>query len=465
MGTTDTGKTWCIKALHPSDPITEVRGIPDKSAVPTVFLNYQSTYTLAPPGDAKPSWQFDVALVPHPISFLSGMRSYSDGSSPASFSYRNQQIQGASHSAQYTVFRAMCERWRLAYMSVTVYQDAPSLADQGTICVCQLPVQPYVVWPNGGPTAYAAGGDRYQFCTPACIQYQIGDYPSFERSQAMPNAYFARSKEGAYVPLKLTKTCQKWHSAADSQVLAAGVDASVFDPTTASLIGSMCGVAIPSVDTLATWQAYPGGTYPHLGLKEAAFVRSVNPASLANAGYTTLGEATSPACNDNWGHISARNLSPATSYSFFVRCGFEVQVQPGSVLSPQLKLSPPYDEAALTSYFAISRELKDAYPADYNDLGKIWNVIKGVASAVHPLIRNVPVIGPVSDALQLASKATGMLTKRASGGGRRSELMPSQAERERMQSALRGEGGRTGAPITRRTKTQRKAAAKSRGRK
>jgi hypothetical protein len=88
----------------------------------------------------------------------------------------------------------------------------------------------------------------------------------------------------------------------------------------------------------------------------------------------------------NVAHVSARNLALSTSYSFFFRYGIEMQVKPDSFLAPQMKLSPPYDPVALDSYFAIARELKDAYPSDYNDLGKLWDVIKSAASVALPVL-------------------------------------------------------------------------------
>lgn len=51
----------------------------------------------------------------------------------------------------------------------------------------------------------------------------------------------------------------------------------------------------------------------------------------------------------------------------------------------------------MATYFRISRELKDGYPADYNDLGKILDVIKGAAKFVLPIASNfLPMLRPVS---------------------------------------------------------------------
>lgn len=94
---------------------------------------------------------------------------------------------------------------------------------------------------------------------------------------------------------------------------------------------------------------------------------------------------------------------------FYFRCGWEMQPLPGTNLVSFAKSSPPFDQRAISSYFAISRELKDAYPADYNDLGKILEVIKSaarvalpVASMIFPAAR--PVLAGISGLLGASDK-------------------------------------------------------------
>jgi hypothetical protein len=53
-------------------------------------------------------------------------------------------------------------------------------------------------------------------------------------------------------------------------------------------------------------------------------------------------------------------------------------------------MSPPYDPLALASYYRINRELKDGYPADFNDLGKLWDVIKSAATVAGKALSVVP---------------------------------------------------------------------------
>lgn len=371
LGNSQSGSDWCLKALHPSDPLTEVRGIPDRSAVPSVLMNYQATYTLTPPASATTTWEFNSSLLPHPLAFMYWARGVA-GSMVDEGNFMNPQVPGATHTTQYVAFTELAQRWRLAYMSVTVYQDAPALSDQGTIVVSQPPVEGIKVsysCPNASSGGILLATSPMQF-------YTAEDYPLYTLSQSMPNAYFGQSKYGAYVPLKLTETCQQWTS----------TEGQVVPCQTVPLSGSGRQYWLP----FSAGNPFPFPT---------GITGGHGSWSTSGSTGTVEGDATSPMLNGSWAHICAKNLSVNTSYSFFIRCGIEMQVSPNSTLAPQLKLSPPHDDLALESYFAISRELKDAYPADYNDLGKIWDVISDVAKEVLPLVR---MIGPYGKAVSTA---------------------------------------------------------------
>lgn len=369
---------------------------------PTTFMNFQSTYTLSPPTDpaAKP-WKFDMSLLPHPIAFLYSRSSNIDDMYTTNQNFLNQQIPGDTHNMKYRNFIGLFEKWRLCYMSVTVYQDAPALANQGTIVVSQPAVMPRRVFSGLSNYNYSDLATVTTACLPKLNSYDLADYPDYLKSQALPNSYFARSDAGCYVPLKLTNTCQHWHSEEDS-VMNALNNVNLIPSSVRQYAINAGGVGIRGVATVDNLPAV--GDFPFPSLLPLVRVGSI-PTPGLNSTAIMVGEFTSDMCNDNWAHISARNLSPACSYSFFVRAGYEVTVNATSAMSPQLRLSPPYDPTALRSYFAISRELKDAYPADYNDLGKIWEEIKSAAAGVYPLIKHIPVVGPLAEALQPGVKA------------------------------------------------------------
>lgn len=386
MGSTPGGRDWCIKALHPSDPITEVRGVPDESAVPSMMMNYQSVYTVTPDPSATGTWSLDGQMIPNPLSF--GACTYTDSVSTKYSEFINSQIAGATHAARLSAFLAQFQRWRLAYAAVTIYQDGPDLANQGTVVVCQKPVDPTRF--NIMPAATVAAGTT-ALGLHHVFHMEADDLPDYTSSQAMPNAYFGRSREGAYIPLKLTRTHQVWHSHRD---LTYQANAASLNAYSSSTTGGQ--LQIPASVT-----AVQNDIYPFLSLNDLHEL-------VDGSGYaSTVGELTSDFCNENWADFSFRNMAVTTSLSLFFRFGFEVQVLPTSILAPHLKLSPPADEVAIGTYFAVSRELKDAYPADFNDLGKIWDVISSVARTIAPVLSAVPVVGPILPAAVNSVAAVG----------------------------------------------------------
>lgn len=387
-----------------------MRGIPDKSAVPSAFLNYQSTFTLGPAQGAVGTWSFDATLMPHPVNFLYLSETDSQGTVRSNF--MNTQLTGSNHRDKLNSFIAGVRRWRLAYMSVTVYQDGPDLANQGTLVAAQVPFVPLNLNTVGQYNATGFPGMVADYPALPVEYWETSDMPNFTTLQSMPSAYFGRSREGAYIPLKLTKTCQQWRGMGDLRLQAP----SPIDVTNPMFRGF---VELPWIGAMPTQSQFP-----HTNLE--AVMTNHEPAFAPNGFF---GWPTSPMCNEVAAHFCARNLAVTTSFSFFVRAGFEVQVQPGSIYTTHLKLSPPHDPLALSTYFAIARELKDAYPADHNDLGKIWDVISSVAKTVAPALAAVPGFGaPLSMAVSAAATA-GDAIKSALSRGKRA-MVPRPANRD-----------------------------------
>jgi hypothetical protein len=374
----------------------EVQGIPDKSAAPTVFMNYQATYTVTNPDPAAGTpWFIAGQLVPHPIAFLSTVATC--GAVSALQSHLNSQIVGGTHHEKYAAFKGIAERWRLAYMSVTIYQDAPALANQGTVVCAQHAVEPAFYSATQlinlpGPIPRAIGYPHVAFL-------KENDFPLYETLQSMPNAYFNRSTEGAYIPLKLTKTCQHWHGEEDEMT---------FGRLTYANERLGC-VLYPNAQLLDVAPFYGAEGF------------WIDPAA-ENAG----GVVTSNFCNDAWATFGFRNLAPTTSLSFFVRAGYELMVRPGTQLTSHQVLSPKHDPVALASYFAISRELKDGYPADFNTTGKILSTISSIAKSAAPFLSLVPGIGAgLGPAAMGVGALTGGLSRLVDGGSRRDRSISS----------------------------------------
>lgn len=383
-----------MKALHPSDPITEVRGVPDESAVPSMLMNYQTVYTVKPQEGATGTWKLDGQLIPHPICF--GALSVTDSIGLRDLEVLNSQLTGEIHSAKFNAFQSEFLAWRLAYASVTIYQDGPDLANQGTVVVCQKPVDPLRTNIDTTLTDYPIFTAR-----PHAFHFMSADYPRYEVTQAMPNAYFGKSREGAYIPLKLTRTHQTWHSHRDLMYQMNSAGHPYYDE--AQVANGTAGTIVLASDVSESTT----GFYPFSTLNDVHYFAGAQNKDKKRAPHSSdskvgapdtdyvCGDVTSEFCNENWADFCFRNMAVTTSLSFFFRFGFECRLQPTSMLSPQLKISPPADEAAIQSYFAIARELKDAYPAEFNDLGKIWDVISSIAKGISPMLSVIPGVGPI----------------------------------------------------------------------
>jgi len=328
LGTTKTGRDWCLKALHPADALTDVEGVPDQSAVPTVMVNYQAITTIGPHAAATGTWFGGLWLIPHPICPLYYFEN--DSASAATVEFLNPQIAGPDHSSKFNTLIQTALRWRLAYMSATLVQDGADLSNQGTIVACQTPVEGYKL----NYCFSALGGTG--FAQAHCVSFDGSEFPDYEQSQSAPNAYFNKSKEGAYMCLKLTPDHQRWRSHSDCIMM---------NNHQAIPVNGVCQIDDGSTANIP----------PFLGLK-AINSKADQPDQMHG------GQATSDFCNSNWGFISWRNVAVTSSMRVFIRMGFEMQVSPGTQLTPFQKLSPPYDPMAIADYYTIARELKDAYP-------------------------------------------------------------------------------------------------------
>lgn len=359
LGNTEDGKSWALKALHPADPLTEVRGIPDESAVPSVFQNFQMTYTLSnPTASTAGNWEFDLFFLPSPVIF-GAIRTRDSTGAYLWSTLVNPQI-GVAGDPWYTrqaLFADSVERFRLAYAGITGHLDAAAISNQGSLSVAQYAQIPVDLTVDTN----AAGGNNYARPVQAWNELP----KTWDQLISMPNAYVATAKDGVYAPYKLGRTCQKWKSSRDLiQFLPYG-SASVL---TTGVVAMPIPAAAPSMTSLnggfpfGLPGAYVGGTAAQFVVQKRADV--------------------------NVCHIAGRNLHYQSAMTFVIRTGFETQVSPASQLTPFAKISPRHDELAIDGYFAVAREFKDAYPEEYNSweeiLGVIGNAVGDVLSTVVP---------------------------------------------------------------------------------
>jgi len=230
------------------------------------------------------------------------------------------------------------------YAGLTMLQDGAALTDQGSIAACQftLPSERFnVSFENSTPKW--VGVDHVE-------SFYSDSVPTFNQTVNTSTCYQGPSKAGVYMPLRLTEDAMRWKSWRDCIRLG---------PDQHGYLYPNGQVQIPTTTNTTT--------FPFYGY-EAYWV-------LAN-GSATGGGVFPPLDQTTCGVVSWQNVSVNTTFTLHFRYGYEFRVLLGSRYSPLAVPSPSYDPIALNTYFEISRKLKDAYPSEYNSLGKLWTVIK-----------------------------------------------------------------------------------------
>jgi hypothetical protein len=365
----------------------------------------------------------------------------------------NQALSIHGPAAATAAMIAGFERWRLAYAGVSVYFDGPTLSDQGTVIAAQYPVEVQEFAPGTALVPLEEGAlephPLYRTAPYHCIAFQDSDFPTYGKLQVMPNAYFGQAKEGVYMPLKLSSGHSDWHSQRDV----------VYDASSLARAGDTDTLIVPGLEAAGIPMVTGAAGYPWYGMDNLAFDWS----GIASTAGTWAGDLHCALCNSGVGGICFQNVSVNAGLTFYFRYGFEVQCQPTSPFASWLSVSPLYDPAALRDYFRIVRELKDAYPVEFNDLGRLWEVIKSAAGALADvsgfggLLR--PIGGAVMKTLERVSKGlpkkpkpvrTALVTAAVPAQKRDA---PAAAVRQRAQqelelaSAMRASGHRTGMPF------------------
>lgn len=353
LGSTDEGERWAWKALHPADARPAGR-CPTGSTLPTVLHTYDRLMRFTAPAAAINSWTFGGTVMPHLVSPL---MCYTDASNGRTWTqtvlnWTDSSIDTLdSFIAQNAYLNSAIEGARLAYLGITLYLDAPSLADQGTIAASQSVTTPQIM-----PLTY---GDGNTSGAVEVITFQNADIPTFNTILQVPNSYTNRAKEGLYMPYHMTEF--HFTPVGKRQMLSA--------------VSGAGNSPVGSIQTTLTQDA-----------------TGIWPLPLARAFGSPSG-ATSfvPFLEGNFGNFILTNLSTQASVTIRLRVGYELQVNFNSPLYPYARIAPRRDEDALYKYREVSQLLQLAYPADYNDLDLLKRRIKGALNTV--ISKGLPLVG------------------------------------------------------------------------
>jgi len=370
-----------LKALHPSDVALEVQGVPDRSCNPTVMQHFNSISNFSVPADTVGPWTAQFQFLPNPVSF-GWLRTLTNGETSilGSQNILNTQIEGDNITDKTVSFLSTNDRWRLAYYGVTIHLNAPTLADQGTVACCQRPLT-FREFTFGVPTS-GSGSDTpiatIKMLRPEDNDDNSTDYPNYDKMMSMPNAYTGNARDGVYAPLRLEKPDFDWSTRHDQCYWINAEHATGLDR------------GFTELDTSLS----PTLPYP----------LQVVPAYYNTSTKVFGGGVGVPFLSENAIDCVFRGMSVNATITVTIRMGIESEVLPSSTYSMFQAPSPENDPVALKTYAALRRTMKDAYPAEYNDLNKLWALIKSGLKSAAPFLSAVnPLLG------MAASKGPGLV--------------------------------------------------------
>jgi len=222
-----------------------------------------------------------------------------------------------------------------------------------------------------------------------------------------PNFYMGPSREGVYMPLRLSGPSQpfaraKMHASAVQAGQETGVGYWAGDLSNysvgAALTASYSSLAAPGIPV--PWPFRAVSTNGMLGFQ--TIPGTPTPLALPNGPALDSGYD-----NTNIGVMIFRGLSGSGgvgSTSLQVKCiaGLEIAPNPSASDRVFAEGAAAYDPKAIQAYYTLAMELQGVYPAKYNDWGDIWGAIKSAVGTVYN-----DVIKPV--ATQFVEKAGPLL--------------------------------------------------------
>jgi hypothetical protein len=430
-GVSGPGRDWLIKALHPAG-LHRSPGLPDESSTAVVRPDYRVQATIIAPPDVS-AWDCLIWSPPgdvNTIFWATGPAGIDFGAANASagcvvgwIQLQPSTVGDLASSVTFTTMPAnrsisavtslpasnACA-FRHQYKSFTAHLVASAVADQGQVYAAQfspelrntgIHVYDYDPVPGG---INAIWGPRY-----TCV------LPTNETDLAAmaPGYYTDAAREGVYVPLRLSGPTQPFARGVPG--LPYGVVNSgeaAFANTDLHEVRVGCSIEPTDHRSPTSWV--------YKVMTDTGMTAQINGdfCFSRDTGYDNM----------NIGVAIFRGLQGgsggqfAASIMLKVNVGLEVAPNPAASDRVFVEAPAPYEAKALEAYFAMSLELRDAYPASFNSLGDILDKIGSFAGKVWDAVEP-RLVGVASDVANGAAGALGTMVGRVIRGGSRQQMI------------------------------------------
>lgn len=386
---------WAARASHPCDERrTGAVPIPDKTSRTTACPEYRYDTTFSAPATycldgttmiATTKW--DCALHSPDmveVGFLKFMKptDVEWGVWNAALRDHKDKNVGWEYTAnrfdQYpegTSIADVAEAWRVTHRGMTVHLDAPEINNTGMIYAQHWPEE-WEVLSNEQPIE---GGHEFER-----VVAKVGPWTPKDQTQRAGNTYEINAFTGTYVI-----------QYPDQQ----------FDVVAYQSQGTFQGQVNdkPSNNGFDNSNANGGVWYSPPGL--IGFSSDVHHGfGIQTHGYKG-GWTAGLAYFEGLPGAGGSGIAPSANLVVKIRQGVECVPRPNSPLAPFTVGPVPYNPGAIEFVVHVAQSAAMAYPADYNDFGKIWGAIKrglkdygmpitdAVANSGIPVISDVAKIG------------------------------------------------------------------------
>lgn len=338
----DAGRRWLIKALHPAEASIKAPKAPGTSRYPTVVQEIVSTFQLNAPPSITATQTWDGRIVVHsdplnPLEFFHGVTGdteYFNGSYLNQAFFKSDSAYKVHTLAElgecYDSFTHACETYRVNALSTTGVFVGATMTDQGSVLASQFVDCTRDISMTGGDKECRILGNVWVDPLPSMSEAALGQRP-----------YVGDAREGWYCPQKMSQPGH-WQRTNDI-----------------AMRGRLMLPDNPASFDMADCQNWPITQGHQSGM--SLWVRTYD---------------------DSCSQIFLKGLSATTSFRVTLRMVIEMGVTPNNDFAA-FATDPAYpDESAYGLYMTIVNELQDAYPADYNDLGRLWGKVKTIAKRV-----------------------------------------------------------------------------------